>query len=337
MNRINLSPRLLAFFTAAFCAFVSQDLLAQAKPILSLDSVSHDFGTVAQGTKVVHDFVIKNTGKSDLVVQRVAPSCGCTATQLASPIIKPGATEKMQVSFDTSGFVGEKTKTVLITSNDADNPEQVVTLRGRVSASYSVNPARIDFGDISSSSSEESRQREVTLSIENGSNLSITKITSLSPHLKTTVISQQENKAVVRVEVAASAPQGELRDRVLFELDRGRIASINVPINASIKGDLRFSQKTISFGVVEGDEVLERRIQFENKGAHPVKIEEITTSSPGLTASMVEVQPGRQGVLVVKLDPKLISGDLKATVDVKTDDPSESVVSLNVFSVAPPR
>ena len=322
----------------ALCIFLTPSFSsAEAKPIISLNSTTYDFGTVAQGTKVVHEFEIKNTGKADLVVQRVAPSCGCTATQLANPLIKPGTSEKVQVSFDTSGFMGDKTKTVLITSNDVEHPEIVITLKGRVVSSYSVEPSRVDFGEISPSSSPASRQKEVVFTVTDGSDISVTKITSLSKFLVASPVVTEKSRAVVKIEILPTAPKGDFRDRVIFELDGGHRAAVNVPVNALVKGDLQLSPGTVSFGVVEGNELLERRVQFQNKGPQAISIESITTSDPALSASMIQVQPGRQGVLVVKVDPQRVSGDLKATVDVKTDHPSESVLSLNVFGVLPPK
>jgi hypothetical protein len=285
----------------------------------------------------VHEFQIKNTGKADLVIQRVAPSCGCTATQLASPVIKPGSAEKVRVTFDTSGFIGDKTKTVLIASNDPQNPEKTVTLKGRVVSTYSVEPSRLEFGEVSPSSPLAVRQKEISFSVSEGADISITKVTSLSPYLVASPVTTQGNKAVVKVEILPNAPKGEFRDRVVFELDGGRIASINVPVNASIKGDIRLSPETISFGVVDGSEPLERRVQFENKGPKAVSIQSITTSDSALSANLIQVQPGRQGVLVIKVDPRRVSSDLKATVEVKTSHPTESVVSLNVFGVVPPK
>ncbi|MEY4668895.1 MAG: hypothetical protein RL518_1594 [Pseudomonadota bacterium] len=314
-----------------------RDAQSQPRPVLALTSNSYDFGTVAQGTKVVHEFEVKNTGTADLVIQRLSPSCGCTATQLASPIIKPGASEKVRVTFDTTGFMGDKTKTVAIASNDTNNPEVTVTIKGQVLSSYTVEPSRVDFGEIFPSSLSSARQKQVTFSIAEGSELKITKVTSLSKYLVTSPVTTQANRATVTIEILPTVPLGEFRDRVIFELDGGRRAAVNVPVNASVKGDIRLNPGTISFGVVEGQRPLERRVQFENKGQNPVSIESITTSNAAISASMVTVQPGRLGVLIVKVDPREVVGDLKGTVDVRTNHPNESVVSLNVFGVLPPK
>jgi hypothetical protein len=282
-----------ALLVGTSCA---REVVAEARPVISLASNSYDFGTVAQGTKVTHEFEVRNTGTADLVIQRLSPSCGCTATQLASPIIKPGGSEKVRVTFDTSGFMGDKTKSVVIASNDASNPELVVTIKGQVLSSFTVEPARVDFGEVLPSSPLAARQKQVTFSVAEGSDLTISKVTSLSKHLVVSPVSAQGNRATVTIEILPTVPLGEFRDRVVFE-----------------------------------------RIQFENKGRDPVSIQSITTSNAAISASMVNVQPGRLGVLVVKVDPRRVSGDLKETVELKTSHPTQSSLSVNVFGVLPPK
>jgi hypothetical protein len=51
----------------------------------------------------------------------------------------------------------------------------------------------------------------------------------------------------------------------------------------------------------------------------------------------VEVQPGKQGVVVVKVDPRRVRGDLKATVELNTTHPVENQIVLNVYGVQPPK
>ena len=332
-----LSRLLVLVGVVVAAAASSLAVAAQPRPLIALSTNSYDFGTVAQGTKVVHEFHVTNKGDADLVIERLAASCGCTATQLSAPTIKPGASEKVRVTFDTTGFIGDKTKSVLISSNDTNNPEVTVTLKGKVLSSYTVEPARVDFGEIFPSAPPASRRKEVTFSVAEGTDLKITKVTSLSKYLVASPVVSSANKATVSIEILPTAPQGEFRDRVIFELDGGRSASVNVPVSASVKGDLSLNPGTISFGVLQGEAPVERRVQFGNKGQSPISIQSITTSNAAISASMIEVQPGRLGVLVVKVDPRRVSGDLKGTVDMATSHPTEQLLSLNVFGVFPPK
>ena len=61
-------------------------------PHIEFESLTYDGGTVLEGEKVTHAFVFRNTGKSDLVLENVKASCGCTATAPMDKVIKTGQT-----------------------------------------------------------------------------------------------------------------------------------------------------------------------------------------------------------------------------------------------------
>ena len=83
--------------------------------------------------------------------------------------------------------------------------------------------------------------------------------------------------------------------------------------------------------------MLERRVRFENKSAQSVAIRSIRSSDSAVSASLIEVQPGKQGVVIVKVDPIRVRGDLKATVELNTTHPVENQIVLSVYGVQPPK
>lgn len=311
--------------------------LAESHPSALLSESAFDFGSVAQGVKVVREIEVKNTGSADLVIQRVSPSCGCTTTALSSPTVPPGKSEKIRISFDTSGFFGPKKKTVTVATNDPDNSELVFTLTGHVATGLTASPTRLEFGEVSPASSKSVRVREVSIEIAEGSDLEVSKIASLSKFLSVGPIVKQGRRYSAQVELLASAPKGDFRDRVIFEFAGDRRAPVNVPVTATVQGDIRVSPATVSFGIVEGGQVLERRVRFENKSTSPVAVRWIRSSDPAVSASVVEVQPGKQGVIVVRVEPRKVHGDLKATLELHTSHPVENEVLLNVYGVQPPK
>ena len=135
----------------------------------------------------------------------------------------------------------------------------------------------------------------------------------------------------------SSAPKGDLRDRIVIEFEGGKQASINAPVTASVLGDLRITPATVSFGLMSGTKPLERRLRFENNSGRKVDIERISSSNPAVSASVIDVDSGRHGVIVVTLDPTRVNGDLKANLDFKTSHPTESLLSIGVYGVEPPR
>jgi hypothetical protein len=44
-----------------------------AGPVLQIINTSHDFGRVFRSEKFVHDFVVRNVGNADLVIEDVKP------------------------------------------------------------------------------------------------------------------------------------------------------------------------------------------------------------------------------------------------------------------------
>jgi len=84
-------------------------------------SMEHDFGQVKEGEKVTHVFELLNTGKADLLIQSVNPSCGCTAPKYDKKPIRPGRKGTIEVAFDTKGRPGKQHKTVTVITNTEPN------------------------------------------------------------------------------------------------------------------------------------------------------------------------------------------------------------------------
>jgi len=86
-------------------------------PVITFEEEEHDFGTIQQGDKVVHDFKFKNTGEADLTITSARGSCGCTVPEYPKTPIKVGETANIKVSFNSAGKQGETSKTVTLLCN----------------------------------------------------------------------------------------------------------------------------------------------------------------------------------------------------------------------------
>ena len=93
--------------------FIDENAMA----IIEFNEEAFDFGEVAQGEKVIHEFWFKNTGNADLILTDVIPSCGCTVPDYDKEPIAPGDSGKIKVLFNTRGRSGKQYKTVKVSSN----------------------------------------------------------------------------------------------------------------------------------------------------------------------------------------------------------------------------
>jgi hypothetical protein len=103
-------------------------------PKIVIDSAVYDFGAIKTGDKAKYDYIVKNNGKSDLLIRKIATSCGCTATNLKSQIVKPGESTIIAVEFNSAGKSGNQAKQITVISNDPENPKTMLTIKGVVNA-----------------------------------------------------------------------------------------------------------------------------------------------------------------------------------------------------------
>lgn len=125
-NRLTVSASIQEDFSAW-----NEEKLKNA-PIASISEKKWNFGEIKQGDVVKHQFEVKNTGKSELIIRKVKASCGCTAIKPAKTILAPGETTLIAAEFNSKGKSGRQTKTVRIVSNDPKNTSMTLMITGNV-------------------------------------------------------------------------------------------------------------------------------------------------------------------------------------------------------------
>jgi len=302
---------------------------------IQLPDKMYNFGKVVAGQVVTHEFPIRNTGSGDLRIINTSPSCGCTVASVTPSVIAPGATALMKVEFDTSGFAGEKTKTVEVVTDDPASPRVGVSLKGSVLPGATVEPQVVEFGRLIPGDPPATREKPFIIRLPHGSG-AVAKVTSASPFVEISERSKGELEAAYVVRLKPSLPQGHFRDRVVVEFSGSIPEPINVPITALVEGDIALNPPTVSFGVVSGAKPMERRVAFEYRAKEPLTINRVTTSDSAVSAFYQPSGKGMNGTIIVKLDPQRVRGDLKATVEISTNHPSQPVTLLNIYATVPP-
>jgi hypothetical protein len=99
---------------------------------IAFDTVLQDFGTVIEGDKLRHVFVVKNPGNAPLLISSAHASCGCTVAALKNNSIAPGGTGEIDASFDTHNRVGPSRTTITVESNATGQAHATLTLAANV-------------------------------------------------------------------------------------------------------------------------------------------------------------------------------------------------------------
>jgi len=100
-------------------------------PVISFNTLDHNFGVITEGEKLAYVFSYTNTGTGNLIITSASTSCGCTVPAFSKKPLAPGQKGTMEVIFDSSGFNGFQTKTITVQSN-ASVPVIVLAVRAEV-------------------------------------------------------------------------------------------------------------------------------------------------------------------------------------------------------------
>lgn len=91
---------LMLLAVMGFYAPASAQGAAAGTPAVSFNQLSHDFGNIRQGKPVFFEFLMKNEGKTPLLIERVDATCGCTSPVWSKDPVPPGGQTVIRVGFN---------------------------------------------------------------------------------------------------------------------------------------------------------------------------------------------------------------------------------------------
>ena len=120
------SALLLAMALATAPAWGSGAATPASGPQIAVEPASFDFGKALANRTLRKEFVIRNVGSQDLLIDRVSTSCGCTAALLDGKLVKPGQSSSLRIELQTLATPGRLERKVVLRSNDeAHDPLEI--------------------------------------------------------------------------------------------------------------------------------------------------------------------------------------------------------------------
>ncbi|MEM6265496.1 MAG: DUF1573 domain-containing protein, partial [Bacteroidota bacterium] len=92
----------------------------------------HDFGPITQGTPVTHRFEFTNEGTQAVKIERVKPSCGCTAANYSKTAVAPGETGFVEATYNAAA-AGTFNKSITVFF-EGDTQPTLLRFKGEVNA-----------------------------------------------------------------------------------------------------------------------------------------------------------------------------------------------------------
>jgi hypothetical protein len=313
------------YTTAITLVLLLAPAIGQDGPVLSFTKDLHDFGNINKGEKVTHEFEFKNTGKTDLTISDVKPSCGCTTATPEKSTYKPGESGKIPVTFDSGRFSGEFSKTITVTSNDEANPKIQLKIMGKIMQDINVEPARLTLVNVKRGDTVE---KEIMVSTDRLDKVEVTEVTANIDYLKFDTVRIDDHNVKVKVTfLGKKVPLENKRVNGMIEIKTNSETqqSVKVGLYVNIADPINANPGSVHFFASKKGEVRETTIILKAMEDKPFKVLSLTSDLDYVNVK--EVEPGK---LKVTLTEDTKSGRFAGTIKVKTDMPDMSEIEIPV-------
>ena len=279
--------------------------VGQEGPRIEIQPLEHDFGRVTEGEKATHQFLVKNHGTADLVIEKTTASCGCTLPVTKERTIAPGDSTPMSVKFDSSGRQGTWRGSVTLYTNDPDHPRANVQLQAEVVPEVRISETYLYFGEIFRGTRE---AREIEIENVCYPGLEVEKFHIEGGDFEVELLeggplSDAGGKARFRITLQENAPYGYTEGNLYVRTNYERTPLFRVFLIARIKGYVEISRPRIDFGILIRRPELSGRKEKVAVYSHRESIEicKVDTDLEYLEIDVETVEAGKSYQIVLEV------------------------------------
>jgi len=293
------------------------------KPHIEFTNSTHDFGDIEKGDKVNTVFQFKNSGDAPLEIINVGTSCGCTTAKPEKTTYQPGETGQIPVEFDSTRFSGPITKRITVTTNDADSPKTVVTIKGMVTVDVEYKPSSVFFPNAKMGTSV---SQDIILSTKKLDKLNVSniKVNIENDSVMVETKPSEDGKTMTMTVTADGSkfPAGKARfsGYLTFDTNSESQPTIRVPVTVNVRRPVKATPNSVYFfASKQGKErtVNVNVISNENK---PFEILEKSSDLDFIKIDVLEDEGSKKSLvatLSADAKPGKFSGKIKLVLNVE--------------------
>ena len=217
-------------------------------PKLVIEETTFNKGDIPKGEAVTHDFVVRNTGKGDLLILEVKPSCGCTVPDWTK-VIPAGGSGKITLKVDTSKFKGPISKTATVTTNDPEQPQLRLVMNANVTTFIDVLPR--DIVSFRQYRGEEKKE-ELTIKSNEPGEFKITDVQVTGEGLKHELTKASAGEYKLALWMDKATPVGTVSGNVKLLTSSAKEPEVAITVRGTILGQITVNPSTLYFRVDTG-------------------------------------------------------------------------------------
>ncbi len=213
---------------------------------LEVVAPSFDNGVTARGDSIKHVFELKNAGDAPVTITEAKASCSCTAAVVSDPVVQPGGTAKIEVSFNTRGRKGQQAKTVKVFTDSSLTPWLALTVSGDIRPAVALSDETIQLGQVPRGTTVD-REVELTGLRAEGVRMTELKLTPADDPRFTAALVDGSDGRRLKVSFRSDGANGYFRGRVDAVTSSPDYPSVSASLNVEVTGDIVATPRTAVF------------------------------------------------------------------------------------------
>jgi len=328
---------------------------------LKFANTTHDFGKFKEEAgPQTYSFEFTNSGTTDLLINRVVASCGCTTPEWTKSPIKPGGKGFVAATYDPRNRPNKFKKTITVYSN-GDPAVTVLVIEGDVIPRELTTEEvyRWPVGDIRFTSNhlaftdvvkgeKKTRVMEVINTSDKPVKIGFDRVPQhIQLKAKPEVLKPGE-KGIIEGEYDGSMKEdwGYVNDLVRVVLNDEVINNVYMVLSANLTEDFKsmskeelakapaitFESTKFDFGEIAQQTKADIKFDFTNTGKSDLIIRKVSSSCgcTTVTPANTVIKPGQKSSIDAVFDAGVRSGKQHKVITVITNDPQNSQVNLVV-------
>jgi len=310
----------------------------QARPVIEVSELKHDFGTIEPDQVLDHTFPIKNVGDATLTIDGMRSGCGCVTLEMSSLEIPPDGSADLVAELDPQHYGGPSPNiSAYVYTNDPERKVTVFNVAAEITPEFVIEPEKLDFGTVLKGT-EKSRTFRLRQTWREP--VKIAKLDT-SPEgvgaFYSEVTGSNENESVspkaeyeVEVRLGADVPAGNLAGYVNVHTNIKRRRIVRVPVKAFVRGGVSTVPKLFLFAARDSTQNL-GTIDIYADG--PFGIAEIISDVDGVVWEVTSGGRRPTQSVAAKLEPGAQPGERSGSVTFKLNQAGVEQVVVPVAGV----
>ncbi|MBA3312471.1 MAG: DUF1573 domain-containing protein [Planctomycetaceae bacterium] len=226
---------------------------------IELPDSERNLGVITPGMKVRSEFVIRNTGRSPLILSNVKTSCGCTAADITPKEVPAGSEGRLEVLFDVPERMDPIHHTVSFDTNDPQHETVSVSVMAKPVWPVAASPPTLHLSIVENG---ETITRKLDIYSPRDLAFKVTNIQTSSSSIRLEEVDSGVSRHTFNVRIGLEAV-GRLNEVVELstDLDGGHI--LRIPVTGEVIARSGISPNRLLLGRQPNGEVVEREINIQ--------------------------------------------------------------------------